>query len=135
MSTTTNSLWDDYRNAVGYSTTTTMGNDGYEILHVGKDEIVTYDGKRYRAIDISEDYNNDPDDLMIAMRDAVTEVAQQTPIEYSHEILFHFTCPQCNRWWSHAAADDTWHVLVEEMFKEPITCMHCGYTAVVAEKQ
>jgi hypothetical protein len=137
-------------NTTTTTTTAAAGNDGsvasgvglfsYEIFHAGQDDIITCDGEKSSVTDISDLKNRFGD----TTSDYIKKQQQQQPhdhirrlpIEYTHEILFHFTCPQCKRWWSYAADDSTWHSLVEKTLpQDPITCMHCGYTSCIAEKK
>ncbi len=46
--------------------------------------------------------------------------------KYSKEILYHFNCGKCNKWWT--IADH--HLLVND---NKITCPHCGHKDVTKE--
>ena len=48
--------------------------------------------------------------------------------KFSKEIIYHFNCGKCNKWWSIA----DYHLLSLDNlknlhYKEPITCPHCGH--------
>tara|TARA_Y100001963_G_C6633842_1_gene377596 strand:- start:60 stop:254 length:195 start_codon:yes stop_codon:yes gene_type:complete len=54
--------------------------------------------------------------------------------KFSKEIIYHFNCGKCNKWWSIA----DYHLLSLDNlknlhYKEPITCPHCGHKEKVKE--
>jgi len=46
-------------------------------------------------------------------------------IEYTFEILYHFTCLQCKNWWSYSVTLSN-NKGVYNIDGRPIYCMHCG---------
>ena len=57
--------------------------------------------------------------------------------KFSKEILYHFNCGKCNKWWSIA----DYHLFSnnvskkEEMVPNPITCPHCGHKEEVTDEK
>jgi len=48
--------------------------------------------------------------------------------KFSKEILYHFNCGKCNKWWSIA----DYHLFSKEV-PSFITCPHCGHNEEVKE--
>tara|TARA_Y100000590_G_C14958839_1_gene727892 strand:- start:1 stop:216 length:216 start_codon:yes stop_codon:yes gene_type:complete len=46
-------------------------------------------------------------------------------IDYTIEILYHFTCSQCHHWWSYAMMP-TNNKMSLNIDDRIINCMHCG---------
>tara|TARA_B100001750_G_scaffold26415_1_gene17483 strand:+ start:489 stop:710 length:222 start_codon:yes stop_codon:yes gene_type:complete len=46
-------------------------------------------------------------------------------IEYTFELLYHFTCKQCKNWWSYSITPSSNKVSFN-IDDRPIHCMHCG---------
>jgi|TARA_R110002020_G_scaffold234620_1_gene446678 DNA-directed RNA polymerase subunit RPC12/RpoP len=49
--------------------------------------------------------------------------------KYSKEILYHFNCGKCNKWWSIA----DYHLFSNDILKNKITCPSCGHKEEVKE--
>ena len=48
-------------------------------------------------------------------------------MEYTYEILYHFTCPSCKGWWSYASEDSVMLMKSITGKGQGIYCMHCGH--------
>ena len=47
--------------------------------------------------------------------------------KFSKEILYHFNCGKCNKWWSIA----DYHLLSSNLeLSDDIKCPHCGYSSI-----
>jgi len=46
-------------------------------------------------------------------------------IDYTIEILYHFTCSQCQHWWSYSTIPKNIEMNLD-IDDRPIHCMHCG---------
>ena len=46
-------------------------------------------------------------------------------IEYTFELLYHFTCLQCKNWWSYSITPSSNKVSMN-IDDRAINCMHCG---------
>ena len=74
--------------------------------------------------------NNRPlgaEEIMAAnIEEAMTTIKKN--IEYTYEMLYHFTCPSCKRWWSYAIS---WGHEIEGI---EVSCMHCGEKGILKLK-
>jgi len=46
-------------------------------------------------------------------------------IDYTIEILYHFTCSQCQHWWSYSTTPNNIEMNLD-IDNRQIYCMHCG---------
>ncbi len=46
-------------------------------------------------------------------------------IEYTFELLYHFTCLQCKNWWSYSITPSN-NKMSFNIDDRPMFCMHCG---------
>ena len=49
--------------------------------------------------------------------------------KFSKEILYHFNCGKCNKWWSIA----DYHLFSKDILKNKIICPHCEYKEEIIE--
>jgi len=49
--------------------------------------------------------------------------------KYTFERIYHFTCGDCQSWWSYASSEDG---TIPEHYE--MNCPHCGYKHYVEEK-
>jgi|TARA_R110002020_G_scaffold462594_1_gene682193 DNA-directed RNA polymerase subunit RPC12/RpoP len=49
--------------------------------------------------------------------------------KFSKEILYHFNCGKCSKWWSIS----DYHLFSNDKLKNKITCPYCGHKEEVKE--
>ena len=66
--------------------------------------------------------------LIAEIIDGFMKLPQWTKHEYTTELLYHFNCGKCKKWWSYATTQE------KDMEDESMHCPHCGEDGECKEK-